>query len=143
MSWRPLDGLSIADAGFEAEGDELPRLLASAVDATLSLMVGEPSRLQPRERRRVRLSGSDPGDLLRSLLEEIIYRKDAEGLFLRLAGCSVTRRDDRFQLEADLAGERLDRDRHEPGTDVKAVTLQGFSVSHEEGHWRARFVLDV
>ncbi len=143
MSWRPLEGLSIADAGFEAGGDDLPGLLASAVDATLSVMVGDPSRIEPRERRRVRLEGRDAGALLRALLEEIVYRKDAERLFFRLAGCSVAGPGGRLVLEADLAGEPLDPNRHAPGTDVKAVTLQGFSVTYSDGCWQARFVLDV
>lgn len=143
MSWRAVDELSVADAGFEAEAADLPGLLASAVDAVLSLMAGDPGRIEARERRPLRIEADDAAGVLRGLLEEIIYRKDAEGLLLRLAGAVVRERRGRLALEADLRGERLDPSRHEPGIDVKAVTWQGFTVTEEAGRWRARFVLDV
>jgi SHS2 domain-containing protein len=143
MSWRFVDDLTVADAGFEAEGDNLLELLASAVDATLAVMVGEPAGLRPRRTVRVRLEGRDPAGLLFALLQEIIYRKDAEGLFLRLARGRIVKARDGLVLRAALAGEGIDRDRHQAGTDVKAVTLHRFEVVDEAGRWRASVVLDV
>jgi SHS2 domain-containing protein len=143
MSWRFVDDLSVSDAGFEAEGAGLPELFQSAVDATLEVMVGDPARLRRRRSVHVRLEASDPAGLLFDLLQEVIYRKDAEGLFLRLADAAVTERGKRCVLDATLAGETLDRRRHGPGTDVKAVTLHRFEVVERAGRWRASVVLDV
>jgi SHS2 domain-containing protein len=143
MSWRFAEHLSGADRGFEAEGNGLRELLASAVDATLAVMVGDPAGLRPLRSVRVRLDAPDPAGLLFALLQEIIYRKDAEGLFLRLADGEVTEREGALALEAVLAGEEFDRDRHERGTDVKAVTLHRFDVAYDAGRWRATVVLDV
>jgi SHS2 domain-containing protein len=143
MSWRRHEGVTVADAGFAAEADDLPGLLAAAVDATLSVMVGDPSRLVPRARREIRLAAPDAAGLLAALLEEVIWRKDAEGLFLRLVEAAVGEGAGGLRLEGTLTGEPLDRGRHEPGTDVKALTLQGLEVSPAGGRWAARFVLDV
>ena len=91
----------------------------------------------------MRLEGRDPAGLLFALLQEIIYRKDAEGLFLRLARGRIVKARDGLVLRAALAGEGIDRGRHQAGTDVKAVTLHRFEVVDEAGRWRASVVLDV
>jgi SHS2 domain-containing protein len=143
MSWRFTDGLTTADVSFAAEGGNLLELLGSAVDATLAVMVGDPESLRPLRRVRVRLAAADPAGLLFTLLQEIICRKDSERLFLRLAGGDVAERGGGLVLEASLAGEGFDRERHEPGTDVKAVTLHRFELVLDAGRWHASVVLDV
>ncbi len=143
MSWRFADDLTVADAGFEADGASLLELFRSAVDATLAVMVHEPADLRPRRTVRVHLEAQDPAGLLFALLQEVIYRKDAEGLFLRLADGGITERNGAIVLDAALAGEQIDRRRHVTGTDVKAVTLHRFEVVGEAGRWRASVVLDV
>lgn len=143
MSWKPVDDLTVSDAGFEAEGASLAELCRSAVDATLAVMVGDPAGLRPRSCLPVRLEAADPAGLLFELLQEVIFRKDAEGLFLRLADAEVSERGRRVTLTGTLRGEALDRRRHEAGTDVKAVTLHRFDVLERDGLWRATVVLDV
>ncbi len=143
MSWRFTDDLTIADAGFEADGASLLELLGSAVDATLAVMVREPGDLRPQRTVQVHLEAQDPAGLLFALLQEVIYRKDAEGVFMRLSDGCITERDGAFILDAAIAGEPIDRRRHTTGTDVKAVTLQRFAVIREAGRWRASVVLDV
>jgi SHS2 domain-containing protein len=143
MSWRNVDDLTVSDTGFEAEGMSLPELFRSAVDATLAVMVGDPARLRQRRTVAVQLEARDPSGLLFDLLQEVIFRKDAEGLFLRLADALVTENAGRCILDATLAGEAFDRGRHEAGTDVKAVTFHRFEVVEREGRWRATVVLDV
>lgn len=143
MSWRFVDDLSGSDRGFEAEGADLRELLASAADATLAVMVDDPRLVRPSVRVPVRIEGKDPGELLFGLLQELIYRKDADGLLLRLGDARIARGDGSWSLDGELLGEPLDLGRHEPGTDVKAVTLHRFAVGQRDGRWRAVVVLDV
>jgi SHS2 domain-containing protein len=91
----------------------------------------------------VRLDSADPAGVVFDLLQEVIFRKDAEGLFLRLADAEVSERDRRITLTGTLLGEAFDRRRHWAGTDVKAVTLHRFEVLERDGLWRATVVLDV
>jgi SHS2 domain-containing protein len=143
MSWRFAEELSGADIGFEADGASLLEMLGSAVDATIAVMIGTPASLRPLRSVGIRLTARDPGGLLFALLQEVIYRKDAEGLFLRLVDGSIADRDGMLVLDAALAGEEFDRGRHDAGTDVKAVTLHRFRVLDEAGRWHAAVVLDV
>jgi SHS2 domain-containing protein len=47
------------------------------------------------------------------------------------------------QLRADLAGERIDRDRHALVSDVKAVTAHGLCVAKTTEGWTTTATLDV
>jgi SHS2 domain-containing protein len=166
-----LDDLTSADVAFRAEGDSLEALFTAAWEATLRVMIwlpGENERpdvsgrtkeggapalrrsesepgtgLRHRVRRRFRLGAPNPELLLHDLLEELLYRKDAEGLLLELGSCRIEQDGGLWRLQAAAAGEAADPARHRLGIDVKAVTWHRFSLTQEQGRWQATVVLDV
>ena len=144
MSYRFLDGLSLADLAFEVTGSSADELFADAWEAALRVMIEEPSSLERRVRRVIELENESLEHLLVDFLQELLFHKDAEGLLLRLANCRVTLADGRYRLVAQAEGEAVDPQRHTLGTDVKAVTYHHLSVQrHAEGGWRATVILDV
>ena len=143
VPFRYLEDVAIADVAFEAEGATLGETFGAAADATLAVMVGEPSSVLPRVRASFAAEDEALDILLLRFLEELVYRKDAEGLLLRSPDPRVERRGGLWSLRAELAGERIDPSRHRLLLDVKAVTLHLLSVEQTPGGWRARVVLDV
>jgi SHS2 domain-containing protein len=81
--------------------------------------------------------------LLFELLQELVFRKDAEGVLLRVADLRIRETPGGWALEADALGETIDPRRHDLAVDVKAVTLHRFKLTQEEGGWRATVILDV
>jgi len=81
--------------------------------------------------------------LLFRLLEELVYLKDADSVFLRLSEVTLSKVNDRFQLEASAYGEEIDPQRHDLIVDVKAVTFHRFAVEQTPQGWKATVVLDV
>jgi SHS2 domain-containing protein len=104
--------------------------------------VEDPSTVERRVRRTVRLEEPDLELLLLCLLNELVYLRDAEDLLLHVERISVTR-DSAARLEAELAGERIDPGRHALATDVKAATAHGLRVAATPGGWTAAATLDV
>jgi SHS2 domain-containing protein len=143
VGYRYLEGLTRADAAFRAEGADLEELFRAAWQATLELMLPDPSRLQARERRRIALANTDVELLLFDLLGELVYHKDAEGLLLRLESLTVESSPAGCRLQAEAAGEPADPARHELGVDVKGVTLHRFAVERTPAGWAATVILDV
>ena len=87
---------------------------------------------------------SDAVDLaLLKLLEELIYYKDAEQLFLRVTDVDARQRDGEWVVEAAAEGEPIDPARHRLSGDVKAVTMHRLKVAQTERGWEATVVLDV
>jgi SHS2 domain-containing protein len=143
VPWSFLDGVTTADIAFRASGGSLEELFASAVDAVVASMVSEPRAILPRDQRLVSLRAESVEMLLYELLEAVIFHKDAEGLLLRVAVVEVHRERGEWSLTATLRGERIDLQRHQRASDVKAVTLQGYAVWQAGGSWTADVVLDV
>ncbi len=143
MPYHLLDDAPTADVGFVATGETLAACFRAAADATLDVMLGNPAALQIRERRRLHVE-SDAVDLaLLKLLEELIYYKDAERLFLRLTEVDARQRDGGWIVEATAEGEPIDPSRHQLSGDVKAVTLHRLKVTQTARGWEATVVLDV
>ena len=143
MAYRFLDDAPTADVGFVAAGETLDECFQAAADATLEVMLANPTALQLRVRRSVHVENDVLDLALLNFLEELIYYKDAEGLFLRATGVQVMQRDGRWSVDGVVEGERIDPSRHHLSADVKAVTLHRLNVQRVNGGWEATVVLDV
>ena len=133
----------MADVAFEAEGTSLEELFTSAWDATLRVMIENPTALHSSSRKSIAIEDQSVDLLLVNFLQELIYYKDAEALLLRLEHCRIEDGTKAVKLEALAAGEQIDAKRHRLGTDVKAVTFHRFSLWQEGELWRTTVVLDV
>lgn len=143
MAYRFLEDAPTADVGFVASGKTLEECFRAAADATLDVMLANRDSLQRRERRTMHIENEILDMALLNFLEELIYHKDAEGLFLQVTSVSVTQHDERWTVEATAEGEHIDPTRHQLSADVKAVTLHRLGVQRTEGGWEATVVLDV
>jgi SHS2 domain-containing protein len=143
MPYRFLEDAFTADVGFVASGATLEECFTAAAEATLEVMLANVAALQPRERREVHVEAEALDLVLLRFLEELVYRKDAEQVLLRPTSMRVTQREDRWVVDAVLAGEGIDPTRHQLSADVKAVTLHRLSVQRHDGQWDATVVLDI
>jgi SHS2 domain-containing protein len=128
-----------ADVGVQAWGESLCQAFAQAALAAFALIV-DPSEVQAVETREVRAQGDSREALLVAWINECIYVHEIEGF--------VVRRVEVNQCEGSVAhgvlhGEEFDRDRHRPGTLVKAATLHGITVTEHQRRWEVRVVLDI
>jgi SHS2 domain-containing protein len=143
MPYRYLDDVATADAAFEAWGATIEEMFTSAADATMNVMVENLSAIEKRETKRFTLEADDLEMLLFSLLQELIFFKDAERLILRVSNVSVSMTDGGCNLVADAAGEEIDAARHDLVVDVKAVTLHRYRVEQTNHGWEATVILDI
>jgi SHS2 domain-containing protein len=143
VPYRLLDDAPTADVGFVASGDTLAACFQAAADATLAVMLGNPEALQARTQRPLHAEGDRLDLALLNFLEELIFYKDSESLFLRVTRVEVTQRDERWSVEAVAEGETIDATRHLLSADVKAVTLHRLDVRSVDGRWDATVVLDI
>jgi len=130
------------DLTFVARGERPEDLFAAAAEALLAATVEDPGAVRDVERRSIRLEEPSLDLLLLRFLNELVYLRDAEELLLRARDVRLAR-DAAPRLEAELAGERLCRERHMPAAEVKAATAHGLEVRAVPGGWEARVTLDV
>jgi SHS2 domain-containing protein len=128
-----------ADHGIRAWGRDLPEVFTNAARGLWSLMV-EPGSVRARQVYAVRAEASDRETLLVAWLNELLYLHEVQGIVL--AEFTITRLGGE-SLEATVAGEPLDRERHPPLGHVKAVTYHMLSLRPVAGGWEAQVVVDV
>jgi SHS2 domain-containing protein len=143
MPYQYLPDIAIADVAFEAWADTSEGLFIAAADATMNVMVGDLSSIAKCEERALRVEEAELDMLLFQLLQELIFYKDAEQLLLRIKEIRIRQLEDRFVLEANACGEKLDPSRHDLVVDVKAVTLHRFHVEQMAQGWKATVILDI
>jgi protein archease len=143
MPYKFLEEIGTADIAFEATGRNLSELFADAADATTNVMIDNLDAIEPRETRQIELSNDKIDMLLFDFLQELIYLKDAKRLLLRVRDAQIDKKEGKYFLKAEAAGETLDAARHHQRADVKAVTLHDFSVEKENGRWKATVLLDI
>lgn len=143
MPYKYVDGIAIADVAFEAWGETIEEMITSAADATINVMVDSLDSISPALTRSFHVEDEALDLLLFSVLQELLYYKDAERLLLRVRGIEVWQGGNLWSADVDASGDSIDARMDDLVTDVKAVTLHRLHVEQTNGGWKALVVLDV
>jgi SHS2 domain-containing protein len=130
-----------ADVGLTIRGKDLDDLFQTAAEGLFDYVVSNRDDVRAQEAERVDLQADSTADLLVDWLNELIFRSETTH---RLYGRYTVRvSDDGLCLAAEIAGEPIDRDRHELDHEVKAVTHHGLTLNRADGGWVAEVILDI
>lgn len=138
--YRILEGIVMADLAFEATGKDQNELFEQSALAVESIMVSLKS-VKKAVTKDISLEKDTLENLLFAFLNELVYLKDAEQLLFSDIKASVSKNSG-WILHAHLKGEKI-HDKMKLGTDVKAITLHKYEVTHSKTGWRAQVVVDV
>ncbi len=128
-----------ADLGLRVRAADLNTLFAEAAEALFETLVEDPGTVIAAQSREVRLVGTDREYLLFDWLKELLYLFDAEHFLCRRFDVQVSA----DGLIGTAWGEPLDRTRHEPGHEVKAITYHGLRVEQTADGWLAEVIVDI
>ncbi len=127
-----------ADVGFEVWASDLNSLFEEAALAMYEIMVDVES-VNPVVEKELELKSEDLSLLLHSWLSELLFITDVEGLVFSKFEVTV----EGTRLRGRAWGEPVDPKRHNPKTEVKAVTYYKLRVEKEGDLWRAVVILDL
>jgi len=127
-----------ADVGIIARGRTLPEVFANAAAGMMSFLIPRDA-VRPAETRRVAVEADDRDGLLVAWLNELLLLLNGEGFVPR--EFRIERLTD-TDLEADVAGEPVDPQRHQFRLDVKAATYHQLEI-RQNRFWQARVIFDV
>lgn len=143
MPYRYLEDIATADVAFEAWGISLEEMFGAAADAVMNLMVENISNIERVEKRMIETQDSDEDLLLFSVLQELVFLKDAYQLLGRLDNISIKRQNGNLVFRGEVNGETIDPKKHHLAVDVKAVTLHRLKVEKKTDGWYSTVVLDI
>ncbi|MCW8828373.1 MAG: archease [Gammaproteobacteria bacterium] len=127
-----------ADIGICGEGVTLEQAFTNTAIA-MTAVITAPQRVRPEQPVSLHCAAPDHELLLVDFLNAIVYQMATRHMLFSRFDLSI--RDGR--LDATAWGEALDPQRHQPAVEVKGASYTELEVSHENGHWTARCVVDV
>ncbi len=128
-----------ADIGLSAVADTRAGLYETMGEA-LTALIAEPGDVRPEESVRIHCEAPDEALLLVDWLNALIYEMATRKM---LFGAFHVRLENNT-LDAEVQGERVDRERHRPVVEVKGATYTDLAVEQNgAGAWHGRCIVDV
>ena len=131
-----------ADVMFEAYGRDLNEVFVNAALATFDVQCNL-KNVGNKIKKKIKLKNENAEDLLFEFLGELVYLKDAKYLVFGRFKVEIKKVRDNYLLEAVAYGEKINPEKHELKTDVKAVTLHEFFLKKTKRGWKCRVLLDI
>ena len=116
-----------ADVMIKAYGRTLEECYGNAAYALFNTMV-DATTIVPSQEIDIIQEGHDYESLLYNFLSEFLYVHDVTRLVLCEFDVSI----DGFKIRCKARGERLDLERHQPKTEIKAITYHMLTVDQDE-----------
>ena len=140
--YKILEDVAIADIAIEAYGKNLNELFENS-----ALAIFEESanlkNIKEKEKRSIKINAKNIEDLLYDFLSEILFLKDTYSIIFKKSKIKIQKKGKKYHLNAELYGEKIDRERHELGNDIKAITLHMFKIEKTKKGYKGMIVVDV
>ncbi len=127
-----------ADVGFEVWADDLNSLFEEAALSMYEIMV-DVEKVGRSIERNISVNAPDLEMLLHHWLSELLFITDVERIVFSDFKVNISGND----LKGRAWGEFIDAEKHNPKTEIKAVTYHKLSVREEGGIWKCTVVLDI
>lgn len=140
--YKILEDVAIADIAIEAYGKNLEELFENS-----ALAIFEESanlkNIKEKEKKSIKINAKNIEDLLYDFLSEILFLKDTYSIIFKKSKIKIQKKGKKYHLNAELYGEKIDRERHELGNDIKAITLHMFKIEKTKKGYKGMIVVDV
>lgn len=130
-----------AEVGIRAWGESLSEAFVEAARALFELMVNT-TAVRAERSVSIELHAESPEMLLADWLNRLLLERDRTGCVFANFQVMITTPDG-LTLIGQASGEPLDRERHDPRIDVKAVTYNGLQVLRHLQKVQVECVLDI
>ena len=131
--------ITTSDVAFEAYGKDLNELFANSALGMFEVMVNT-KQIEPKVEKDVEVKGNDLESLMFNWLNELLVFYGSENLAFSKFDVDLNKEE--LELKAKCSGEKLNPEKHELRTEVKACTMHKLKVWKEE-FWKSRVILDI
>lgn len=132
--------ITTADISFIAYGNSLNELFRNAATAMFEVMINT-KQIKTEISRKIEVNGHDLQSLLFNWLNELLIFYGAENLAFSKFEVKINEK--KISLEAECFGEKINPEKHETRTEVKAATKHKMEVAKGNGKWKAQVILDI
>jgi SHS2 domain-containing protein len=132
-----------AEMGIRAWANSLNEVFVESARALFGLMI-DIQAVQPiRSSQQIVLESTTLETLLADWLNQLIVERDRAGLVFSQFEVRLFQVNQAWQLTGCAMGEVFDRSRHDPRSDIKAVTYNNLACEARDNFYFAECVLDI
>jgi SHS2 domain-containing protein len=129
----------VADVGIRGYGETVEQAFANAAMA-MTAVITEPEAIKQAVAVRVDCQAASMDELLYAWLNSLVFEMATRHMLFSAFEIEI----EDGRLQAVATGEKVDRLRHQPSTEVKGATYTELTVRRGcDGGWIAQCVLDV
>lgn len=143
MDYEIIHDITSADLAVRIKGASPSELFINAGNTLMSELVEDIATISREDYITGTLRNPELDMLYFEFLNEFLFYKDSRSLLLLPESVEVSMGPGTYICRYTLAGEKIDRTRHNFRVDIKAVTLHGLKVYEHHGTFIALTVFDV
>lgn len=127
-----------ADIGFKAYGKTLNEAFENAGTAMFNIIT-DTEDVEPKNEISFEITSEDKVSLLYDYLEELLFHHEIDFMLFTEFHVQI---DENLHLSATIKGEKIDWDKHERKTEIKAITFHKMDVD-ETDDVKLRAIVDL
>ncbi|UCC19100.1 MAG: archease [Promethearchaeota archaeon] len=133
-----------ADVSVEAHGNNLEEAFEQTAYSLMETITPSLKIITPKIDRIIKIEAEDKEALLFDFLSEFLYLFDVEQLIFNSINIHpITKDQGKYYLLAKASGEKFDIQKHEPGTEVKAITYSFMNIEEKKKNVKINIVFDI
>ena len=133
-----------ADVQSKSWGESIEEAFSQCALSLMAVITPELENISQTTEKSVKIIAEDKEALLFDFLYEFLFIFDVEGLVFNFIDVKITSsKNDQYELEALLKGEIFDTDKHEIGTEVKAITYSFIEILESKNNVEIKIVFDL
>ncbi len=133
-----------ADIKLRCWGNTLEQAFTQAAYALMTVISPNLEKISKKTPKTIIIEAEDKEALLFDFLSEFLFIFDVEKLiFSKIKVLSIQKRNDRYELKASMKGEVFNKNSHEIGTEVKAITYSYMKIEEKKDNIILELVLDI
>ena len=133
----------VTDALVEAWGHTLEEAFSQSGIALFETMI-DTANVQPRLIEEIHTTGHDQKELLYNYLEELLLLFEVKQLAVgKISAVSIAGDQQEMHREAEVSGEKFDRQKHNGRVEVKGITYHMMDINKVQDKVTVRFLLDL
>jgi len=130
-----------ADLKFRAYGKTKKELIENSGKALCNAIV-DLKEIETKGKAVIEINAENFGEALFEFLKEVLYAIDSQEIIFSGFKVKELKENKRVYIKAEASGEKINLDKHEIKTEIKAVTKHGFKVEKKD-EWTAEVLVDV
>ncbi|OWT33308.1 archease [Methanobrevibacter sp. 87.7] len=135
-----------ADIGFFAYGETLEESFENSGLAMFNV-ISNTSNVECNEEFNIEVESEDLVSLLYDYLEELLFLSDVNFVLFSDFNISIIKGDKNlenpYKLKGIVKGESMDWNKHQRGSEVKAITFHMMEVLEKNEYFMTRVILDL